>query len=127
MRRILITVMNKICCFFKNTSGKYLNTQRGLSILGIIILGVIIILVLSFFRISIKSVVESPAGQENINYVQGGTKSLWTTYLAEPAAYLWNDVWINIFWKSFISNMERIRNGKPTDFDNAANNLKIQP
>ena len=69
---------------------------------------------------------ESPTGQENINYVGGGTKNLWTTYLEQPVAYLWNDVWVNIFWKGFISNMERIRDGKPTDFDNAANNLKIQ-
>lgn len=106
---------------------KYLNTQRGLSILGVIILGVIIILVLSYFKVSIKSVVESPTGQENVNYVSGGTKNLWTAYFAEPAAYLWNDVWVNIFWKSFISNMERIRDGKPTDFENAGNNLKLQP
>ncbi|MFA5931844.1 MAG: hypothetical protein WC793_00485 [Candidatus Paceibacterota bacterium] len=105
---------------------KNFNTQRGLSILGVILMGVLIILVLSYFKVSIRSVVESPTGQENINYVGGGTKSLWTTYLAEPASYLWNDVWVNIFWKSFISNMERIRDGKPTDFDNAANNLKVQ-
>jgi hypothetical protein len=104
---------------------KNFNTQRGLSILGVIILGVVIILVLSFFKISIKSVVESPTGQENINYVGEETKSLWAAYFAEPVAYLWNEVWINIFWKSFISNMERIRDGKPTDFDNAANNIKI--
>ena len=102
------------------------NKVRGISILGVLVLGVILILVLSYFNISIKSVVESPVGQENVNYVGGGAKSLWTTYLAEPASYLWKDVWINIFWKSFISNMERIRDGKPTDFDKASENLKIQ-
>lgn len=105
---------------------KNFHAQRGLSILGVILMGVLIILVLSYFKVSIKSVVESPTGQENINYVQGGTESLWNAYFAKPAAYLWNDVWVNIFWKSFISNMERIRDGKPTDFDNAANNLKVQ-
>jgi hypothetical protein len=105
---------------------KLTNKQKGMSILGILVLAVVIILVLSYFGISIKSVVESPTGQENINYVGGASKSLWTTYLAEPAAYLWNDVWIKIFWKGFISNMERIRDNKPTDFDSAANNLKIQ-
>lgn len=102
------------------------NKQSGISILGVFVFGIIIILILSYFSISIKSIVESPTGQENINYVRGETKSLWVTYLAEPASYLWNDVWLNIFWKSFISNMERIRDGEPTDFDNAANNLKIQ-
>lgn len=105
------------------------NKIRGISILGVLVLGVALILVLSYFNISIKSVVESPKspiGQENVSYVGGGAKSLWTTYLAEPASYLWKDVWINIFWKSFISNMERIRDGKSTDFDKAAENLKIQ-
>lgn len=102
------------------------NKQKGMSILGILLLSVVVILVLSYFRISIKSVVESPTGQENINYVGGASKSLWTAYLAEPVSYLWNDVWVKIFWKGFISNMERIRDGKPTDFDEAAENLKIK-
>lgn len=105
---------------------KNFNKKAGISIVGILILAFIALLVLSYFNISIKSVVESPVGQENINYVGGGTENLWTTYLAKPAAYLWNDVWINIFWKGFINNMERIRDGQPTDYTNAANNLKIQ-
>ena len=105
---------------------KNFNKKAGISILGIIVIAFIAILVLSYFNVSIKAVVESPTGQENINYVGGGTKSLWTTYLAEPASYLWNDVWVNIFWKGFISNMERIRDGQPTDFEKAADNLKIK-
>jgi hypothetical protein len=104
---------------------KNFNKQKGISILGILFFGFILILVLSYFNVSIKAVVESPTGQENVNYVGGGAKSLWVTYLAEPVSYLWNDVWINIFWKGFISNMERIRDGEPTDFDKAANKLKI--
>ncbi|MFH1201014.1 MAG: hypothetical protein V1484_01645 [bacterium] len=104
---------------------KNYHKQTGISIIGMIFLAVVIILVLSYFNISIKSVVNSPTGQENVNYVREGTKSLWTTYLAEPVSYLWNDVCKNIFWKGFISNMERIRDGQPTDFDNAANNLKV--
>lgn len=106
---------------------KNFNTQRGISILGFLLLGFIIILVLSYFKVSVKDVVESPTGQENINYVKGETKSFWDKYLAEPVHYLWNDVWIDIFWKGFISNMERIRDGKPTDFDEASANLSVDP
>lgn len=102
------------------------NRQKGISILGILVFGIFIILVLSYFHISIKAVVESPSNKENMNYVGGGAKSLWTAYMAEPASYLWNDVWVNIFWKSFISNMERIRDGQSTDFEKAADNLKIK-
>jgi hypothetical protein len=95
-------------------------TQKGISILGILLLGFILILVLSYFKISVKSVVESPEAQENISYVGGGTRNLWNDYLQKPASYLWNDVFINIFWKSFINNMERIRDGKSTDYEDAA-------
>jgi hypothetical protein len=100
--------------------------QNGISILGVLVFGVIIILVLSYFNVSIKSVVDSPTGQENVNYVKTTGQIIWDKYLAEPAHYLWQDVWVNIFWNGFISNMEKIRDGKPTDIDNAANNLKIQ-
>lgn len=109
----------------QNNKIKKLDQQRGISILGIIFFGFIIILVLSYFNVSIRAVVESPTGQENINYVGETTKSFWTSYLKEPVSYLWNDIWINIFWKSFIYNMERIRDGQPTDVDAAAEDLKI--
>ena len=93
--------------------------------LGILLLGVILLLVLGYFKISVREVVESPESQENINYVKGTTKSIWDKYFKGPASYLWNDVWVDIFWKSFVSNMERIRDDQPTDFDKAADNLKV--
>jgi hypothetical protein len=96
------------------------NKKNGLSILGIVILIAISILVLSYFKISVRGVVESPTAQDNINYVKGSTVSFWDKYLANPAHYLWQDVWIDIFWKSFILNMERIRDGKPHDIINAS-------
>lgn len=98
---------------------------RGISILGILILGFILILALSYFNISIRSVVESPAGQDNLNYVGGTGRSVWNDYLKKPASYFWNDIFINIFWKSFVSNMERIRDGKPTDFDTAVPSINF--
>ncbi len=104
---------------------KFKKKQKGISILGVLFLAVIVILVLSYFDISIKTVVESPAGQDNIGYVKGGTKNLWTEYLREPALYLWNDIWLELFWRPFVDNMERIRDGLPTDFDRAAENLEI--
>ena len=103
------------------------NKKGGMSILNIFIFGIIIILVLSYFNISLRSVVESPTGKDNINYVAGGTKTVWDKYLKDPAYYLWHDVWVKIFWQGFINNMERIRDGKPTDYDSAAQNLKINP
>lgn len=96
------------------------NNKKGISIIGILLLGFIIILILSYFRISVRSVVESPEAQDNITYVGGGTRNLWNDYLKEPASYLWNDIFKNIFWASFVDNMERIRDGKTTDYENSA-------
>ena len=96
-----------------------------MSILGFLVLAAIVILVLSYFNISIKTVVESPAGQENIEYVKGGSKSLWDEYLEEPVSYLWNDIWVKLFWRPFVDNMERLRDGRPTDLDEASANLQI--
>ena len=98
----------------------YFKKKCGISLIWVMILGFIIILVLSFFKINIKSVVESPDGQSNLNYVKGTSVTLWEAYLKKPVLYIWNDVFIKIFWASFISNMERIRDGKPTDFEQAA-------
>jgi hypothetical protein len=95
----------------------------GISILGVLVLGAILLLVLSYFGVSIKGVVESPTGQENINYVKGSTRTFWDKYFREPVHYLWQDVWVEIFWRPFISNMKNIRDGQPTDLDKAGANL----
>ena len=94
-----------------------LGGQRGISILGAVILFVIILVILGYFDISVKSVVEKPETQENLNYVRGGVMGIWDKYLAKPASYLWNDVWLPYFWRPFIDNMGRIRDKMPTDYD----------
>lgn len=80
------------------------NKTKGMSIIGAIIFGFIIVLLLSYFNVSIKSIVESPTGQENINYVREAVNNFWNNYLAQPASYLWNDVWLKLVWHPFISN-----------------------
>ncbi|MEK7572365.1 MAG: hypothetical protein AAB493_00715 [Patescibacteria group bacterium] len=99
--------------------------NRGMSLIRILILGFILILVLSYFKVDIKSVVESPEGQGNISYVKETSMTIWQAYLKKPVAYLWNDIFIEIFWKSFILNMERIRDGKPTNFEEAAPTMPL--
>jgi hypothetical protein len=102
------------------------NRQKGISLLGIIVLGFVLILVLGYFNVSVEEVVESPQAQENLDYVKGETRTLWERYLSGPVTYLWQDVWVDIFWEGFLNNMERIRDGLPTDFDKAAGNLEVK-
>ncbi len=99
------------------------NAQKNkgvISILGIVLLGIILILVLSYFHISLKAVVESPDTQNNINYVGGSGRSLWNDYLAKPVSEVLNSAIVKNFWDSFISNMQRIHDGQPTDIQNSA-------
>src|SRR3989338_9638114 len=95
-------------------------SNNGISLLGVLFLGFLGILALSYFNISIQSVVESPKAQDNLEYVGGGTVDLWQKYFKGPATYLWKDVFVNILWKTFVENMERIRDGKYTEDQNSA-------
>jgi len=99
------------------------NSNHGISLLGIVFFGFILILVLSYFKVNIKTVVESPEGQSNITYVKETSQTVWQAYLKKPVSYFWNDIFVEIFWKSFVNNMERIRDGEPTDFEKAAPQL----
>ncbi|MCF7833948.1 MAG: hypothetical protein K9L98_04075 [Candidatus Pacebacteria bacterium] len=101
---------------------KILN-KKGISILGILLLMGVAVLILSYFKISIKDVVNSPEAQENIDYVSDSGKSVWDNYLKEPAEYVWNEVFVGLLWQSFINNMERVRDGKPTEFEENAPKL----
>ncbi|OGI76416.1 hypothetical protein A3C67_02170 [Candidatus Nomurabacteria bacterium RIFCSPHIGHO2_02_FULL_42_19] len=75
-----------------NPIKSFQNKKRGISILGVLLLGVIIILVVSYFNISVQSVVESPETQKNFNYVASTGRNIWHNYLKRPISYVWNDI-----------------------------------
>ncbi len=90
--------------------------NNGISIIGVLFLGLIILLALSYFKISIRSIVESPLAQDNIKYAGGEVRNLWDDYLKKPATYLWNEIFVNIF-KPIISNIEqKITNNQNINF-----------
>ncbi|HUD04250.1 MAG TPA: hypothetical protein VMR73_02040 [Candidatus Paceibacterota bacterium] len=64
------------------------NPNRGL--IRTIIIIIIAILILSYFGISIQSVINSPTTQNNFSYVWGGVVYVWNTYLSGPFWALWN-------------------------------------
>ena len=91
---------------------KKINKQSGLiKFIFIIIIGII---VLSYFGFDIKNIIESPRTQENLSYVWGMVSGVWNNYLAAPAKYLWNDIFINLLWSSFVDNMEKLKNNDTT-------------
>jgi hypothetical protein len=78
----------------------------------IILLIIVIIAVASYFNFSIRSFIEGESFQGNFGYVWNWTKYAWTNYLEGPMGYLWNDVFIELLWNSFISNLQRVRSGQ---------------
>lgn len=82
------------------------NKQGGF-IRGIILI-IILIGVLSYFHVSIRTIVESDAFKENFGYVWNWVVFVWNTYLASPANYLWN-IFINYFWNMFLESWDAVR------------------
>ncbi|MFZ2072799.1 MAG: hypothetical protein WA101_00165 [Minisyncoccia bacterium] len=104
---------------------KNLNKKSGISILGALLLGVILIIVLSYFNVNLKAVVESPSTQSNLNYVGSSSRSLWNDYLKQPIANVFNSKPVQYFWNSFLRNMQNIHDGKGNDFERTAPTINI--
>ncbi len=84
--------------------------QKG--IIKIIILIIIALLILSYFGISLRAVINSPVTQDNISYTTTSSINIWNTYLKKPTAYIWNDIFINLIWNPAINNINNINNIK---------------
>ncbi|MEN9614514.1 MAG: hypothetical protein RLZZ347_821 [Candidatus Parcubacteria bacterium] len=87
----------------------FINKQSGF--VRIILIILIAILILSYFGIDIKGVVEAPGTQKNIGYVWGWTVYVWSTYLEKPFNYLWHDIFIDKLWSQFLDTLATIKKG----------------
>ncbi|HEY4486861.1 MAG TPA: hypothetical protein VJB70_03985 [Candidatus Paceibacterota bacterium] len=93
------------------------NMHKNKGLIKLVIIIIVAILVLSYFSIDIRGVVESPQSQANFGYVGAWVSTIWNTYLARPFSYLWNDIFIDLLWESFTDNLEKIKRGEPHDFN----------
>jgi hypothetical protein len=84
--------------------------------LRFIILIIIVIVVLSYFKFDFKTFFESDMVKNNFGFVWSWTTYVWENYLQGPADYLWNDVFINLIWNSFIENLQRFKAGQGPNF-----------
>jgi hypothetical protein len=97
-----------------------MRNTRNNGLVSIILILIIAILALSYLNIDLKSLVEKPQTKNNVAYVATTSETVWTTYLEKPATYLWNKVFIDLFWNSFIDNMTAIKNNTPTTMQQQA-------
>lgn len=94
-----------------------MSTLRNTGLINVILIIVFLVLLLSYFNVDIKGFVEDPVTQQNITYVWGGVLIIWNEYLSSPVLYFWNNIFINLLWDSFVTNMERIKAGQPNEFE----------
>jgi len=81
----------------------------------LIVFIVLVIVALSYFNISVRTIVNSDMVQDNFSFVWGWVKHIWNNYMARPARYLWNDIFIKLLWSSFVDNLEKIKTGDSID------------
>ncbi|NOY35599.1 MAG: hypothetical protein GXP44_01610 [bacterium] len=86
----------------------------------LIIFTIAVIIILSYFNISLRAIIDGNAFQDNFSFVWNSVKSGWNKYLVGPADYLWNDIFIDLIWDSFTDNLEKIKNGDDTTLTESA-------
>ena len=94
-----------------------MNTNKGF--IQIVVLIVIILIVLGYFGLNIRDIIDSPAVSDNLSYAWGVVVHVWQNYLAAPVAYLFG-VFKNLLWGAFITNLESIKNGSGNTLENMA-------
>jgi len=94
-----------------------LSAQRNTGIIKFLIIIIVLILLLSYFNIDVRGIIEAPKTQENFSYVYGWIAFVWSEYLANPVRYFWNNIFIDLLWESFVDNLERIKRGESTDLE----------
>lgn len=93
-------------------------TNQGIGLMGFLIILIVALIVLGYFGISIKSVIQKQPVQDNLSYAWQTVRYVWTIYLSGPANYIWG-IFYNYLWLSFIENAQRIKDGKlPTFIEN---------
>lgn len=94
--------------------------QRQSGFVKLIILIIIAILILSFFGFNLKSIVESDTSKDNFGYAWGGVVLVWQNYLSRPVIYFWNNIFIDLIWKTFVNSFERLRDDGSLPFEDMA-------
>lgn len=101
---------------------KFKTNNQGL--IKTILIIVVALLVLSYFGLNLRNIVNSPTGKDNFGYVKSLAVNVWTGYLKKPADYLWNKIFIPLIWQPAVENLTKIKNGEP---DTIRSNAPVLP
>ena len=88
-----------------------------------IVIGVLGLIILSYLGFDIKKTVEAPLTQSNLEYAKNAVVYVWTKYLANPAKYLWNEIFIKLIWETAIENLTKLKKGEPMNYQSQQSQL----
>ena len=73
--------------------------KRG-GLIKFIVVVVVLIIILGYFSLDIRGIIEHPQVQKNFAYLFGWVEFVWDEYLARPVLYFWDNVIIGLLWKN---------------------------
>ncbi|HEY4479377.1 MAG TPA: hypothetical protein VI981_03425 [Candidatus Paceibacterota bacterium] len=73
-----------------------MNRQRGLVKLVIVI--VIGLIVLGYFGLDLKEILQKPVVHNNLVYVWNFIVIVWNRFIEAPATWIWREIFIEIIW-----------------------------
>jgi len=93
-----------------------MSTNKNSGFIKLILLIIVVILILSYFGISLRNVANSKVGKDNFDFLKEvGQKtwsfclSVWDTYLAEKAMYIWDEIILKFGGNFVIENIDKLR------------------
>ncbi len=99
--------------------------QKG-SLRWFIILVIAFIIASFYFDFDLKEAVEDEKTQSNFNYIKTHVVKFYNKNLSSHVDYLWNDIFIDIFWDSFVKDMKNLNLKEKTSFEKFAPSVEVQ-
>lgn len=100
------------------------NKQKG-SLKWIFIIVIAIIIASVYFNFDIQKAIEHEQTQSNFAYIWKHIMNFYNKYLSDKINYLWNNVFTELIWESFIENMKNIKAGELTSLEKVAPKIQI--
>lgn len=93
---------------------KKTNYNGGL--IQLILLIIIFILIISYFGINIRKIIQSDTGKDNFGFIWnilqqiwGYIVLIWDKYLSGPVGFIWNGLFVDIIWKNLVQMINQAR------------------
>ncbi len=101
------------------------NTRQKGSLRWFVLLVIGLLVASFYFDVDVKKIVEDEKTQKNIHYIQTHVVGFYNEHLSSHVNYVWEKVFKDLIWESFVQNMEQIKKGEMTDIEKAAPGVSL--